>query len=187
MRATRRRSANSQGSIFGDHHAKRRARLIWITRSRGRLSRYRNPPLFLADQSESGEKRLDLLHVHRVDLGRDAAAFSEMVDHFGEEKLSQIGLVLLAAGLAAYPFVHSYVLLAIVVALVPLGTAFTFPCVTSLLSRVISSSERGLYMGVQQTFGGLSRVVIPLWAGFSYDQFGRAIPFLTSAALVCSR
>ena len=34
---------------------------------------------------------------------------------------------------------HNYVLLAIVVALVPLGTAFTFPCVTSLLSRVISS------------------------------------------------
>jgi hypothetical protein len=39
-------------------------------------------------------------------------------------------------------------------------------------------------MGVQQTFGGLSRVVIPLWAGFSYDHFGRQIPFLTSASLV---
>ena len=114
----------------------------------------------------------------------DEGFLGRMVDYFGEAKLSRIGLLLLATGLAAYPFVHSYVLLAIVVALVPLGTAFTFPCVTSLLSRVISSSERGLYMGVQQTFGGLSRVVIPLWAGVSYDQFGRSVPFLTSAALV---
>jgi len=56
--------------------------------------------------------------------------------------------------------------------------------VTSMLSRVISSRERGLYMGVQQTFGGLSRVIIPLWAGFSYDHFGKAVPLFTSAALV---
>jgi len=75
-------------------------------------------------------------------------------------------------------------LLAIAVALIPLGTAFTFPCVTSMLSRVISSRERGLYMGVQQTFGGLSRVIIPLWAGFSYDHLGKTVPLFTSAALV---
>jgi MFS family permease len=53
-----------------------------------------------------------------------------------------------------------------------------------MLSRVISSRERGLYMGVQQTFGGLSRIVIPLWAGFSYDHFGKTVPMFTSAALV---
>ena len=39
-------------------------------------------------------------------------------------------------------------------------------------------------MGVQQTFGGLSRVIIPLWAGFSYDHFGKTVPLFTSAALV---
>jgi MFS family permease len=75
-------------------------------------------------------------------------------------------------------------MLAFSVALSPLGTAFTFPCVTSMLSRVIPSAERGLYMGVQQTFGGLSRVLIPLWAGFSYDHFGKTVPLYTSAALV---
>jgi MFS family permease len=53
-----------------------------------------------------------------------------------------------------------------------------------MLSRVISNRERGLYMGVQQTFGGLARVIVPLWAGFSYDHLGRAVPFLTAAALV---
>ena len=143
-------------------------------------------PLFLADQFGIGEKSVWIFftYIGLISVVTRAAFLGRMVEHFGEARLSRIGLVLLSVGLASYPFVHDYVLLAIVIALVPLGTAFTFPCVTSLLSRVISSSERGLYMGVQQTFGGLSRVVIPLWAGFSYDHFGRAIPFLTSAALV---
>ena len=92
--------------------------------------------------------------------------------------------MLLATGLAGFPFVHNYVLLALVIACIPLGTAFTFPCVTSLLSRVIPSNERGLYMGVQQTYGGIARVVIPLWAGFSYDHFGKGVPFITSSILV---
>jgi hypothetical protein len=30
----------------------------------------------------------------------------------------------------------------------------------------------------------LSRVIIPLWAGFSYDHFGKTVPLFTSAALV---
>ena len=106
------------------------------------------------------------------------------VDRYGEVALSRLGLIMLASGLAAFPFMPNYLTLALVVALIPLGTAFTFPCVTSLLSRVIKSSERGLYMGVQQTFGGIARVCVPLWAGVSYDHLGHGVPFWTSAALV---
>lgn len=129
------------------------------------------------------------------------------VDKFGEARLSRIGQTLLAVGLAALPFIHRmqdpaafaaklggmlpisavaalpYLPLALAVALLPLGTAFTFPCVTALLSRVIPSSERGLYMGVQQTFGGVARVVFPIVAGFAFDRF-QELPFLLSAGLV---
>ena len=66
----------------------------------------------------------------------------------------------------------------------PLGTAFTFPCVTALLSRVISSSERGLYMGVQQTYGGISRVAFPVLFGAAFDSIGKTSPFLISATLL---
>lgn len=163
-------------------------RLIWIYAiSMGAFSAITAIlPLFLADQFGIGEKTVWIFftYIGVISVVTRAAFLGRMVEHFGEVRLSRIGLILLAAGLAAYPFVHDYVMLAVVVAMVPLGTAFTFPCVTSLLSRMISSNERGLYMGVQQTFGGLSRVVIPLWAGFSYDHFGRAVPFLTSAVLV---
>jgi nitrate/nitrite transporter NarK len=129
------------------------------------------------------------------------------VDRFGEARLSRIGQTLLAIGLAALPFMHRmtdpaafaaklggllpvsavavlpFLPLAAAVALLPLGTAFTFPCVTALLSRVISSNERGLYMGVQQTYGGIARVLFPIGAGFAFDRFPE-LPFLVSAGLV---
>jgi len=129
------------------------------------------------------------------------------VDKYGEARLSRFGSVLLAAGLATLPFMHPlsnpeaaahalggilpvkliallpYIPLALAVALIPLGTAFTFPCVTALLSRVIPSSERGLYMGVQQTFGGVARVLFPILAGFAFDRI-HELPFLVSGTLV---
>ena len=112
------------------------------------------------------------------------------VDRFGEAKLSRVGLVLLSLGLALLPLMQpadnpvlTYLPLALAVALIPLGTAFTFPCVTSLLSRVVASSERGLYMGVQQTFGGAARVIFPIIYGFLYDRVIE-LPFLLAAVLV---
>src|SRR2546430_4478593 len=127
------------------------------------------------------------------------------VDRFGEARLSRFGSMLLAIGLAAIAFMYPlrdpasvahalrlspsfvaalpYLPLALAVALLPLGTAFTFPCVTALLSRVIPSSERGLYMGVQQTFGGSARVLFPILAGIMFDR-SIQLPFLLSAALV---
>ena len=106
------------------------------------------------------------------------------VDRYGEARLSRIGIVLLAAGLTAIPFAHNIPVLAAAVALIPLGTAFTFPCVTALLSRVIPPSERGLYMGTQQTWGGISRVIFPLIAGWAFQSIGVGAPFWICAAFV---
>ena len=142
--------------------------------------------LFLADTFGVGKDKIWIFYTYVgvIAVVTRAGILGRMVDRYGEAQLSRIGLALLATGLATLPLARGYFTLAIAVALIPLGTAFTFPCVTSMLSRVISSSERGLYMGVQQTFGGLSRVIIPLWAGFSYDHFGKTVPLFTSAALV---
>ena len=136
-----------------------------------------------------------------------ALILGRMVDHYGEARLSRIGSVLLATGIAAMAFTRPisdparvaamlggvlppsavailpYLPLAFAVALLPLGTAFTFPCVTAMLSRVIASRERGLYMGVQQTFGGMARVIFPILFGFLFDR-SLPLPFLIAAALV---
>jgi len=106
------------------------------------------------------------------------------VDYLGEARLSRLGLVLLAAGLACTGLATHGGLLFLGFTLMPLGTAFLFPCVTGLLSRVVAGNERGLYMGVQHTFGGASRVVFPIAAGLLMDRFGMGVPFWLSALLV---
>lgn len=107
-----------------------------------------------------------------------------LVDKLGEAKLSRLGIVLLAAGLLGMPLSRNLGMLALAVALLPLGTAFTFPCVTALLSRVIPASERGLYMGLQQTYGGASRVVAPLFYGWAFDAIGISSPYFFAATFV---
>ena len=92
--------------------------------------------------------------------------------------------MLLAVGLALISAVHSYATLLVALTLMPLGTAFVFPCVTAMLSRVVPRRHRGLYMGVQHTFGGVSRVVFPLAAGVAMDRLGLGFPFVVAGVLV---
>jgi MFS family permease len=49
---------------------------------------------------------------------------------------------------------------------------------------VVPDNERGLYMGVQHTFGGISRVLFPVAAGFLMDRFGVGVPFWIAGLLV---
>src|SRR2546423_1591872 len=107
-----------------------------------------------------------------------------MVDWLGEAKLSRLGLVLLAAGVVGMPLSKSLGMLALAVALIPLGTAFTFPCVTALLSRVVSQRERGLYMGMQQTYGGVTRAIAPVLYGRAFDTLGVSSPYYFSSAII---
>jgi multidrug resistance protein len=113
-----------------------------------------------------------------------AGILGRMIEWLGEARLTRLGLVLLAGGLALIGAVHSYPTLVVALTLMPLGTAFVFPCITAMLSRVVPGHNRGLYMGVQHTFGGVSRVVFPLAAGFAMDRLGLGFPFVIAGALV---
>jgi predicted MFS family arabinose efflux permease len=105
------------------------------------------------------------------------------VRRLGEVRMARGGLILLAAGLILLPFARRYPVLLTAMTLMPLGTAFTFPAVTALLSRVVPSQQRGMYMGVQQTVGGAARVVFPWWNGWAFDHIGMAAPFVVSGVL----
>jgi MFS family permease len=115
-----------------------------------------------------------------------AGILGRMIEWLGEARLTRLGLILLAAGLALIAAVHSYATLLVALTLMPLGTAFVFPCVTAMLSRVVPSRNRGLYMGVQHTFGGVSRVLFPLAAGVAMDHLGLGFPFVIAGVLVLS-
>lgn len=165
--------------------------------------------LFLADRYGVTAQSIGIvfMYIGTIAVVTRAFVLGWAVDTFGEQKLSRIGAALLAVGLAAMPFmpriddvalwtgrldgvlpdamlgIVPFLPLAIPVGLLPLGTAFTFPCVTAMLSKVVSTHDRGLYMGVQQTFGGIARVVFPIAAGLAFDWI-LEVPFLVGGALV---
>jgi MFS family permease len=124
------------------------------------------------------------MYVGSISVFARVLLLGRMVDWLGEAKLSRLGLVLLAAGVVGMPLSRNLGMLAVAVALIPLGTAFTFPCVTALLSRVTAPRERGLYMGVQQTYGGVARIVAPLFFGWAFDSLGVSSPYYFSSAFI---
>jgi MFS family permease len=110
-------------------------------------------------------------------------ALGPAIKRLGEARLSRLGLVLLGSGMLLFPLATDYVVLAVACTLMPLGTAFTFPGVTALLSHVVPAAERGLYMGVQQTFGGVARTLFPWWFGVLFGAAGMASPFVLGGVL----
>jgi MFS family permease len=124
------------------------------------------------------------MYVGSISVFARVLLLGRMVDWLGEAKLSRLGIVLLAGGVLGMPLSRNLWMLAIAVALIPLGTAFTFPCVTALLSRVILPRERGLYMGMQQTYGGIARGIAPLFFGWAFDSIGVSAPYFFSSAFI---
>jgi MFS family permease len=124
------------------------------------------------------------MYVGSISVFARVLLLGRMVDWLGEAKLSRLGLVLLACGVVGMPLSRNLAMLAVAVALIPLGTAFTFPCVTALLSRVIVPRERGLYMGMQQTYGGVARIIAPLFFGWAFDSLGVSSPYFFSSAFI---
>ena len=172
------------------HSAEPASRLIWIYAVA--IGAFQGTTsvlaLFLASKFGVNEKTIGyfFMYVGTLSVVMRAVVLGKAVDKFGEARLTRIGSALMALGLATLPLAPTVLWLALPVALLPIGTALTFPCVTALLSRVINPGERGLYMGVQQTFGGLSRVIFPLVLGFAFDHYGRGSPFWISATFVAA-
>jgi MFS family permease len=173
------------------HASEPSSRLIWIYAiSIGAFQgSFSVLALFLNARFQVNEQTIGyfFMYVGAISVFTRVLLLGRMVDWLGEANLSRLGLILLSAGVLGMPLSHNLGFLALAVALIPLGTAFTFPCVTALLSRVIAPRERGLYMGMQQTYGGVARIVAPLFFGWSFDRLGVSSPyFFSSAILLCT-
>ena len=143
-------------------------------------------PLLLADRLAVTETTIGyfIMYLGGMGLLIRSTILGPMVDRMGEVRLCRLGLALLATGLALLWVTFNYTVLFISLTLMPLGTAFTFPCVTSLLTSAIRKRERGLYLGVQATFGGVSRVAFPIAVGFAMVRFGAGVAYLMAGLLV---
>lgn len=107
-----------------------------------------------------------------------------LVDRLGETRVMRLGAIVFGTGLALYTVPDRVWLMALVIALVPIGQALLFPAVTALSSHRSDARELGQMMGVQQAFGGASRVVGPLWATWVFQALGPKDPFLIASAIM---
>jgi multidrug resistance protein len=115
--ATRKPNASREAILRVISHAKEPGpRLIWIYAiAMGSFSAVTAIlPLFLADQFGIGEKKVWIFftYIGVISVVTRAGILGWAVSKYGEARLARIGLVLLAVGLASYPFVHNLVLLA---------------------------------------------------------------------------
>lgn len=105
-----------------------------------------------------------------------------LVKHLGERKVIALSLVLTAASLGPLPFVHGWVSLLTVLALLAIGSGLTRPPLFGLLSLLTPAHEQGATLGVAQSAGSLSRIVGPIFAASLYTNWP-ALPYVICAAI----
>lgn len=142
--------------------------------------------LFLARAFEVTEQQIGWFYTYvgGISLVMRALLLGPAVRRFGEVGITRLGALALVVGLCTIPLSNNFVLLAISVLFVPVGTALLFPATTALVSRRAPREQTGEIMGVQQTFGGIARMLGPLGAGAVFQQVGIRSPFFLAAGLM---
>ena len=142
--------------------------------------------LFLKEEHGVTEKTIGFFftYVGLLNIIMRVALLGPIVDRIGETRAMRAGAGFLIVGLAVYPLAHNLVQLALIIPLVPIGTALLFPSTTALMSRVSEKSELGTTMGVAQTYAGISRVIGPIFATQLFQYLGHGVPFYVGSAIV---
>jgi MFS family permease len=171
-----------------DHAAAPASRLIWIYAIAigAFYGTIQTSPLLLSARLGVTEHTIGyfVMYLGAIGVVVRTIVLGRLVDTFGETAVTRFGVTALAAGLALTGLAQTFAVVMVGFTLMPIGTGLLFPCVTGMLSQAVRSADRGLYMGVQHTFGGVSRVVFPIGAGLLMDSFGVGVPFWLSALLV---
>ncbi len=100
---------------------------------------------------------------------------------FYDKSLVLAGTILMMLGLGFIPYGVNFIGVAIVVAMLSVGTGILQPIILSMISKYSPDNQQGEILGLNQSFGSLARVFGPMWGGFSFDFLGYEFPFLTGA------
>lgn len=102
----------------------------------------------------------------------------------GEQRVLLAGLVLNGIGLGLLAGVHSLLALAPAVLALTIGQGLISPTLSSALAGKVRADRRGGVLGLQQSAGGLARVVGPIVAGLAFGHVGVAVPYVAGAVLM---
>lgn len=109
--------------------------------------------------------------------------FGKVQPRFGERFLTRLGLACMAAGLAAMAFAPAAWTLFPAVALVALGTGFSIPSLTALLSLRVPDREQGRLLGGTQTLLSLTNIFGPTLAGVTFELVAVSAPYWLGCVL----
>ncbi|MEE8367521.1 MAG: MFS transporter [Thermoanaerobaculia bacterium] len=142
--------------------------------------------LFLERQFGVNEATIGwfFVYVGGVSLLMRSLILGPAVRRFGEVPVMRAGAISIGLGLVTLPLARNFWELGAAVLLIPIGTALLFPTTTSLVSHCAPEEQTGLTLGVQQAFGGVARMLGPLWAGAVFQYFGVAMPFWLAAGFM---
>jgi len=170
------------------HPAAARSRLIWIYAVGMMAFMAMSGVIVLYLDREFGipEEQIGWFYTYMggVSLLMRALLLGPINERLGDVLTLRVGALCLVLGLAALPLPGSIWGLAAVALLVPVGTALLFPATTAMVSRHSLRRATGQNLGVQQAFGGVSRMVGPIWSTAVFQHVGWNAPFWCAAALM---
>ncbi|NUO49782.1 MAG: MFS transporter [Polyangiaceae bacterium] len=88
-----------------------------------------------------------------------------LASSLGEERLSAVGAVFMAAGYAVLSQTGSVLMLGIALALGSIGSAVVRPALTTLLTGSVGDEDRGLVLGAQQSLASIATAAGPAVSG----------------------
>lgn len=101
----------------------------------------------------------------------------------GEVALIRTAAIPFVAGLLMLALAPTVPLLLLGLALMSIGFGGTLPSILSLLSRSAPANMQGSIMGVGQSVDALGRIIGPVLAGFAFDGWGIAWPYIVGSAI----
>ena len=170
------------------HPASERSRLVWIYALAMMAFMAMNGVivLYLDRVFDVSERQIGWFYTYvgGVSLLMRALLLGPINRRLGDVLTMRTGALALGLGLALTPWAGDFVSLGLIVLLIPIGTALLFPATTSLVSRLSQRRETGQNLGVQQGFGGVARMLGPIWSTAVFQHVGLAAPFWMAGGLM---
>ena len=107
---------------------------------------------------------------------------ARLVKRIGEPKMIAASLFVAALGIGLLPFLTTWALLLMGLAIFAVGSSLTRPPVFGMISMLTLSTEQGAVMGVTQGVGSLARIAGPIFAGTLFMAHA-SLPYIICAVL----
>ena len=108
----------------------------------------------------------------------------KLVKVYRDQSIAIIGLSVQAVAYIGTAFVPAAWMIFAVCAVMSFGVGITSPTIQGIVSNSVSDQDQGMMLGTTQSVTALTRIVGPLWAGFSFDWLDPGAPYWSGAIMI---